>query len=151
MRRRVGRAIGDTRGAEVIEFALVLPILMLALAAILDMGFLFNSYEVVTNAAREGARLAAIPGHTDTQIETRVANYVAAAGLKTANVTTTVTRPEVLNVGAATINGVKVVVTYRHDYMVLGPLVELVQAGKSFDSATLTAVSTMRTEVAAGL
>lgn len=143
--------VKDTRGAEVVEFALVLPILMFVLAAILDMGFLFNSYEVVTNAAREGARLAAIPGHTDTQIETRVANYVAAAGLKTGNVTTTITRPAVLAVGAGTINGVKVVVAYRHDYLVLGPIADLIQAGGSFNSATLTAVSTMRTEVAAGL
>ena len=30
---------------------------------IIDFGFLFQRYEVVTNAAREGARVAILPGY----------------------------------------------------------------------------------------
>ncbi len=51
-------------GAELIELAIVLPILLLVVAAIIDFGFLFQRYEAVTNAAREGARIAVLPGYT---------------------------------------------------------------------------------------
>ncbi|MCH7720860.1 MAG: pilus assembly protein, partial [Planctomycetes bacterium] len=47
-------------GAELIELALVLPILLLVLGGIMDFGFLFLRYEVVTNAAREGARIGVL-------------------------------------------------------------------------------------------
>jgi len=42
-------------GAEVIEFALTLPLLLLVVLGIIEFGFVFQQYEVVTNAAREGA------------------------------------------------------------------------------------------------
>jgi Flp pilus assembly protein TadG len=46
------------RGASLIETALVLPLLLLLVAGIVDLGGAFNSYIIVTNAAREGARYA---------------------------------------------------------------------------------------------
>jgi Flp pilus assembly protein TadG len=53
------------RGANLVEMALILPILLLLLAAIADFGRAFNSYIVIINAAREGARFAARMEHTD--------------------------------------------------------------------------------------
>ena len=53
------------RGANVVEFALVLVVLLLLLAAIADLGRAFNYYIVITNAAREGARLGARVEHHD--------------------------------------------------------------------------------------
>ena len=54
----------DESGAELIEFALSLPILLLLVVlGIIDFGLLFRRYEVVTNAAREGARVAILPGY----------------------------------------------------------------------------------------
>jgi Flp pilus assembly protein TadG len=47
------------RGSNLVEFALVLPLLVLILAGMADVGRAFNSYMVITNAAREGARAAA--------------------------------------------------------------------------------------------
>ena len=52
------------RGAELIEFALVFPVLLLVVLGIVDFGFLFQRMEVVTNAAREGARMAVLPGYS---------------------------------------------------------------------------------------
>ena len=52
-RRRRGR-----RGQAVVEFALVIPIFMLVLAAILDFGFMLFQRMTIINAAREGARAA---------------------------------------------------------------------------------------------
>jgi len=60
--RGAGHRLRSAKGAELIEFALVLPVLLVVLGGILDMGFLFNNYAVITNAAREGARMAAVPG-----------------------------------------------------------------------------------------
>src|SRR5207248_3214821 len=55
-------------GAELIEFALTLPLLLLLVLGIIEFGFMFQEYEVLTNAAREGARIAVLPtyGATDT-------------------------------------------------------------------------------------
>jgi len=59
MRRRNGRAVHD-RGAAALEFALVLPILLILVLGIVEFGRVFNVQISVTNAAREGARVMAI-------------------------------------------------------------------------------------------
>lgn len=45
-------------GQSLVELALVLPFLMLMFAGLFDLGRVFNAYVAITNAAREGARLA---------------------------------------------------------------------------------------------
>ncbi len=54
------------KGAELIEFAFILPLLLFVVVGIIDFGFTFQRYEVVTNAAREGARIAVLPGYAAT-------------------------------------------------------------------------------------
>ena len=46
------------RGQNLIELALVMPLLILLLTGIADLGRAFYSYIQITNAAREGARAA---------------------------------------------------------------------------------------------
>ena len=48
------------RGAAAVEFALVLPVLLLLLVGIIEFGRLYNAQIVITNAAREAARTMAI-------------------------------------------------------------------------------------------
>ena len=75
---QVGRWLRRWRsedGAQLVEFALVLPLLLLVMLGIAEFGFMFQRYEVVTNAAREGARLAVLPGYTDADVQARVASY----------------------------------------------------------------------------
>ena len=60
--RFVRRARAE-RGAELIEMAIVTPVLLMIIAGIFDFGMMFRSYEVVTNAAREGARVGVLPGY----------------------------------------------------------------------------------------
>ena len=63
MRRLKSGEDRQERGANLVEMALVLPLLALFLVAILDFGRAFNNYIIVTNAAREGARYAShFPG-----------------------------------------------------------------------------------------
>lgn len=139
------------RGAELLEFALVFPILLLVLAGILDMGFLFKDFEVVTNAAREGARMASLPGWVEADVVNRVNSYLAAGGLQGA--ATTTVENVVIVTNAATgrsITGIKVTVSYPHTFMILGPISQLLQR-TAVPNTTLKAVATMRTEMAAGL
>ncbi len=70
------------RGAELIEFAMVMPILILLLAGIFDFGMMFRSLEAVTNAAREGARVGVLPGYEDpANVRARVDAYLVGSGL----------------------------------------------------------------------
>lgn len=50
----------DDRGSQAVEFAIVVPVLLLIVFGIVTFGFVFNAQITVTQAAREGARLAAI-------------------------------------------------------------------------------------------
>jgi hypothetical protein len=54
------------RGASLVEFSLVLPILFLVLVGIFEIGMAFKSYLTVAYLAREGARLAAFTGTAPT-------------------------------------------------------------------------------------
>jgi Flp pilus assembly protein TadG len=51
--------LGD-RGAAAVEFALILPLLLLFLFGVVQFGFLFSVYNTMTHAAREGARGMAV-------------------------------------------------------------------------------------------
>ncbi len=48
-------------GAELFEFAIVVPLLLMLLLGIVWMGRAYNVYETITRAAREGARYAVLP------------------------------------------------------------------------------------------
>lgn len=47
------------RGANLVELAVVTPLLLLLIAGVVDLGRSFQTYIVLTNAAREGARTGA--------------------------------------------------------------------------------------------
>jgi hypothetical protein len=84
--RRLARArFGSERGAEIIELILVTPIFALIIAAMFDFGFLFRNWEVVTNAAREGARIGVLPDYTcdgtTDDVEDRVEAYMLGSGI----------------------------------------------------------------------
>jgi Flp pilus assembly protein TadG len=57
--RRQPRAGAADRGAAAVEFALLLPVLLLIVFGIIDFGRALNAQITLTQAAREGARLAA--------------------------------------------------------------------------------------------
>lgn len=155
--RPSGRTGGD-RGAALVEFALVLPLLLVVIAGIVDFGFVFQRYEVITNAAREGARLASLPEYqtNTTMIQDRVRSYVqqglslSNAALDSvvpaANVVVTDT-PFTVTSGATTytVQATTVAVTYNHSFLLLRPILGLIN--KTWGSSiALTATSQMRNE-----
>ena len=64
MRRRTARNTPRDRGAAAVEFALLLPVLLLLVFGIIDFGRALNASITLTQAAREGARLAAVAERT---------------------------------------------------------------------------------------
>jgi Flp pilus assembly protein TadG len=54
------RSAPAQRGQSLVEFALVMMPLFIILLAIVQFGFIFNSYVTITNASREGARLGTV-------------------------------------------------------------------------------------------
>jgi Flp pilus assembly protein TadG len=134
------------RGAELIEFALVTPILILLLSGIFDFGMMFRTLEAVTNAAREGARVGVLPGYEDAaDVQSRVNAYLAASGLSNATSVDSPFVPVVTSAGTFTARSVTV--NYTYQFAILGAVGTAF--GSSFGSFPLQAVSVMRTETAA--
>ena len=138
------------QGAELVEFALTFPLLLLLVLGVIDFGFLFQRYEVVTNAAREGARVAVLPNYAAADVEARVEQYLEAAGLDAglAGVTPIPAEAVVIGVGGPCMTLTGVTVTYPHGYTFVGPFMSYF--GKAdFSAGTLSATATMRYEGAA--
>jgi len=143
------------RGAELIEFALVLPLLLLVLLGIIDFGFLFQRYEVLSNATREGARMAVLSGYTDADVRSRVCAFLVSGGIPTAgcpgstptNPAVTVTNDTIaMPSGQPAIQVKRVQLTYTHNFMFVGPIVGLV-GGNWNNAKAITTVAVMRTEL----
>ena len=149
---RLYRRWRSEEGAQLVEFALVLPLLLLVVLGIAEFGFIFQRYEVVTNAAREGARIAVLPGYGDNAvIEARVRAYLTAGAvpITAGNPVVSVTNvPIAVGGGMPAMAGRQVEVTYTHTYMFLSAI------GGWFDVAYTTvplrATSVMRMEIVAG-
>ena len=142
-RRRLWRS---ERGAELVEFALVFPTLLLVMLGIADFGFLFQRYEVITNAAREGARVAIFQA-------TRTRTCSACQSIHHRKRYTwdrhNDARCPANNCGRRPVHhrsaSHRLV---RPSILFLGPIVALM-GGSGFSNKTLHATSSMRSEIAA--
>ncbi|MEM7411139.1 MAG: TadE family protein [Myxococcota bacterium] len=71
-----------------VEMAIILPILLLVMFAIAEMGLLFNRWLTLSNAAREGARHAivyrdnCVAGIVKTEITNRVLDFAEAGAIQ---------------------------------------------------------------------
>jgi len=139
------RRLSGERGSQIIEASLVLPLLLLVVLGILDFGLLFWRFETVTNAAREGARVAILPGYSTTDVQNRVQQFLTDAGL-TDTPTTTVVAPVGVDVGGGTcITMTGTTVSYPHSYFLVGAITGYF-SGPSLTSTALVATSMMRYE-----
>ena len=130
--RRIGRGY---RGQSMVETALVLPIIILLLVAIIDFGLLFNNYIVLSNATREGARKAAV-GATDETIASIVTSLTGTLdqSLLVVQITPTVDLRK---------HGVEVTVSANYENRLITPII-----GAFFDggAADLYSKTVMRVE-----
>jgi len=127
------------RGQAVAEFALIVPIFLLLVFAIVDFGMGFHAWITVTNAAREGARLGAVGG-TQTEVEDQV--YDTSASLDADQMTVLVTNAE----GDP---GEAVTVDVSYDYELITPLssiMGIVSGGSIGPTIGFTSSAEMRLE-----
>ena len=66
------RSANREHGAAAVEFALILPILVLLVFGIVEFAVAYNNQQGLHAAAREGARIAALPQSDTSTIESRV-------------------------------------------------------------------------------
>ncbi len=91
---------GGERGASLIEFAIILPLLVLLLFGIMEAGWAFSQSVEVRNAAREGARLAVVDFGTGQDVIDETCNRADLSG-SGATVTVTINGTESVTVDIA--------------------------------------------------
>lgn len=87
MARRFVSHIRANRGQAVIEFAFVLPLLLLLCFGITEFGRAWMTMNILTSAAREGVRLAAVTAPNTSAVQQRVRDVCAAAGVQPTTIT----------------------------------------------------------------
>lgn len=132
------RQLGD-RGQAVVEMALILPIVVLLVFGALDVGRLFNAQIVVTQAAREGARVAAVECTLNAttcanDVNTRVNGSLSGLNVADSNVTVS---------SGPYVAGAAVTVQVQYTISLVTPVLSRLIPGSPF---TLTGATTMRLE-----
>lgn len=129
-------------GQSLVEMALILPILLALLVGIFEFGRSWNIYQVVTNAAREGARKAVIPTSSTAQVDSVVDAYLVTAALDPDLADVSIDGVE-LGVGEPAI----VRVRYPYQFQFIGPIVDMLDGDSEVPgSVMLSSTATMRNE-----
>jgi Flp pilus assembly protein TadG len=76
----------NRRAAAAVEFAIVAPVFLLMVFGMIEYGRMVMVYQVITNASREGARVAVLDGATTATVTASVNSYLTAAMITGANV-----------------------------------------------------------------
>ena len=111
-------------GQSLAEFAILLPILIGVVIGIFEFGRAWNVDQVLTNAAREGARLAVIPASSESDVINAVQDRLVDAALDPSLATIRV--QDVGGYGTAA----EVEVRYPFQFTFLGPIIALMGGGE---------------------
>jgi len=149
------RLIKNDNGTSAVEFALVLPILLLMLFGIIEFGVLLCDKAVLTNASREGARAGICfqePRPTTAEIAQVVDDWASAnlisfrvGGASLPDTSTEIDGVAADSSGLTSGQHLTVAVTYDYDFLTLHALTSLFGDGLP-GLVTLTSVTTMRAE-----
>ncbi len=138
-------------GQAMIEAALILPILLLVAVLIFEFGRAYQTWQILTNAAREGARIAVLP----TPPPGGGAAVVARAYMQAGQLSNFASAQIIVNNNASlSVNGVavpasQVTINYPFNFIVLRPVARLIQgnAGTLGNALVMQASATMRNEM----
>ena len=139
------------RGNALVEAAITVPILLLLMVGIFEVGRAYETWQVVTNAAREGARMAVTPNSDTDTVEALVKKYMADGQLNKAAVATVdVDTNASFTVNGANVGASLVTVDYPFDFIILNPVARLVKPGSTAGSSiTMHVTAMMRNEAQA--
>lgn len=141
--RSVGR---DTRGQAVVEFALVLPLILILMISVWEFARAWNIQQVLTDAAREGARVAVVDsgkGGLDAATIEADARDAVETALSIAAIDPDDADIDLTGMGSGRGNPATVDIALPYRFAFLGPLMGWT-IGKS--SLTLRTSITMRNE-----
>jgi hypothetical protein len=143
-----GRRRSKGTGQSLAEFALVLPIFLVLFFAVIDLGSAIFTFNSLTNAAREGARLA-IVNQDPASIIARAEGQVSVAEINAPNVSINFYEPDEINGGPDTSQpcspagvGCIAVVSFESTYRPLTPIIGniLFKNGVTFKATSILAV-----------
>jgi len=140
------KRLRNQRGAALLETAITIPVILLISVGIFEFGRAYQTWQVLTNSAREGARVSIIAGTSDAQVNDAVLSYLKSG--KLAGATSAVISVERNVPFNATSTASRISVSYPFNFTVLNPVVNLISKGSSTGKGTTTMVSsaTMRNE-----
>ena len=119
-------------GTAALEFALVFGMVVLLLLSVVEFGLLLNAKILVSTAAREGARKAAVDGGESAAALARIREILEAGNLKREK-----TQVDILPAEAAF--GSTIVVRVHYTYEFMSPLVaRIVGQAVQLDSELIT-------------
>jgi Flp pilus assembly protein TadG len=137
-------------GASTVEFAMIVPFLLVMLFGIMEFGLLLYDKAVITNASREAARSGIVyknPKLTNTEIKTVAVTYASNYLMSSSNVKLRSSDVNVLS--ADTISGtpLTVTVTYPYTFFVFGNLFNAYMGGSfTNNQISLSATTVMKHE-----
>ena len=142
------RRLKNERGAALLETAVVLPLVLLVSVSIFEFGRAYQVFQIMTNAAREGARIAVLPSATDADVVNRVQTYLVEGQIANpATATVTINHAVTVSIGGGNAPATLVTVSYPFSFIVLNPVARLVVPNSTLGSAfPMTTSALMRNE-----
>jgi Flp pilus assembly protein TadG len=139
------KRLKNERGAALLETAITIPLVLLVTVSIFEFGRAYQTWQVLTNAAREGARVAILSDSNDQQIRDAVRSYMIGGRLPAA-AAATITVERTVPFGTNTAS--RVTVSYPFNFTVLNPVMRLVQKGSTTGQGVtnMSSIALMRNE-----
>lgn len=138
----------SAKGAALLEAAVTLPLLLLISVGIFEFGRAYQTWQVLTNAAREGARIAVLPNTTTAAAQQRVRDYMQSGQLsRYATASVSVNQAATITVNGTAVAASQVTVDYPFNFIVLQPVARLVSRQTALGGPlTMRAQALMRNE-----
>jgi len=117
------------RGAVLLEFALILPLLVILLLTIVDLGLVIRDHQVLQNAAREAARFSSLKrneigpqnsGASVAVISQQAVAYCQAAGIMLQATDVTIDQGASIAVGGVMLSASRVTITHTRNLLIAG-------------------------------
>ena len=139
------KRIRNQKGTALLETAVTIPLVLAVCVAIFEFGRAYQTWQVLTNAAREGARISILAESSDAQVTSAVRAYMQSGQLpKYASAGVSVERTVPFGSNTAS----RITVTYPFNFTVLNPVMKLLNSGATAGKGTtmMTSTALMRNE-----
>jgi Flp pilus assembly protein TadG len=136
------------RGSAMVEAAITMPLLLMLMVGIFEVGRAYQTWQVLTNAAREGARMSITPSSTPAQTTALIRQYMLDGQLSNYNTAAVnVDKTSSIDVNGTPISASLVTVDYPFSFIMLQPVVRLVSPGATVGAPiVMHATAAMRNE-----